>query len=417
MAFLTYHNQILHAEDVPLPTIAQHFGTPCYVMSQTRITNNWQALDQAFNQQPHSICYSVKANGNLSILRLLNELGSGFDVVSVGELERVIAAGGNPHKVVFSGVGKQPHEIRRALEENIKCLNVESMAELHTINTIAHELGKHAPISIRVNPNIDAKTHPYISTGLSDNKFGIPIDEAENAYLTAQSLENLIIVGIDCHIGSQVRELEPFAETAKQIRLLIASLRAKGITFEHVDLGGGLGINYHHEESNFPSPQDYIGILCDNLNMPELEIIIEPGRSIVGNAGVLITQVIGIKPTFSKTFAIVDAAMNDLIRPALYQGWHDIVTVKQGSPESNAVYDVVGPVCESADFLGHERPLNIEAESLLAICDTGAYTNCMASNYNTRPRAAEVLVHGEQITLIKPRESIEDLLAGEKQCL
>ena len=417
MSAFSYQNGSLHAENVSLAALAKEHGTPLYVYSRSAFEQAYLAYTDALGEWPHLVCFAVKTNSNLGVLNALARLGAGFDIVSIGELERVIAAGGDPSKVVFSGVGKQAHEIQRALECNILCLNIESISEMHLINEVAQKLGKKASISIRVNPNIDAKTHPYIATGLHNSKFGIPFEEAEAAYLTAQSLAHLSVTGIDCHIGSQITELQPFIEATKQLKTLIESLKKHDITFEHIDLGGGLGIPYKAEDKPLPSPGDYAQALCQTLNMPDTQLIIEPGRAIVGNAGALITEVIAIKSSSSKQFAIVDAAMNDLIRPALYQGWHDIVQVRQSQLENIQTYDIVGPVCESADFLGHDRLLDIQAGALLAVCNTGAYVSCMASNYNTRPRAPEVLIHKDRHSLIKARETLDDLLAGERQCL
>jgi diaminopimelate decarboxylase len=411
-----YHQGTLHAEQVPTTDIATQYGTPCYVFSQTAICRHWHAFDQAFGQQPHLVCYAVKANSNLSILHTLAQLGSGFDIVSVGELERVILAGGSPQKTVFSGVGKQAHEIQRALELNILCFNVESLNELHLINEIAGSLKTTAPISIRVNPNINVNTHPYIATGLHDNKFGIAYEQALEAYLIARDLPYLNVLGIDCHIGSQITEVAPFIEAITEVNTLIATLKTHDIHLQHIDIGGGLGVTYQDETP--PSPATWVQEAIKALKSPDTTIIIEPGRSICANAGILLTQVLQLKETPSKHFAIVDAAMNDLIRPALYQAWHDILPVIEPSPKDSPItLDIVGPVCESGDFLGKDRPLAIQANQLLAITSAGAYCNTMTSNYNTRTKPAEIMVEKDQHRLIKPRETLAALLASEKNCL
>lgn len=422
MAAYHYHakSQSLYVENVSLETIAQRFGTPCYVMSRTTLKQNWLAFDQALEQQSHLICYAVKANSNLSVLNTLAEMGSGFDVVSIGELERVLAAGGNPQKVVFSGVGKQAHEIERALKAGIFCINIESLPELDLVNQIAKKLHLQAPISIRVNPDIDAQTHPYISTGLHENKFGIDYDQALEAYLTAAHYPNIIIKGVDCHIGSQIVTLDPFIETLGAIKTLIERLEQHDIFIEHLNLGGGLGVRYQNE--NPPSPQAYAQAIINKLNNTNLTLILEPGRAIAADAGLLLTQVLFLKKTPKKNFAIVDAAMNDLIRPALYQSWHDILPVKKSNLGENndgnpTCYDIVGPICESSDFLAKERHLHLTTSDLLAVTDTGAYASSMASNYNTRPRAAEVMVEDSRAWLIRPREEVEQLFQDEQSAL
>ena len=410
MDHFNYRNGQLHAEDVPVSTIAEQFGTPCYVYSRATLERHWRVFDQALGKHPHLICYAVKANGNLALLNLLARLGSGCDIVSVGELERVIAAGGDPSKVVFSGVGKRPDEIARALEVGIRCFNAESVPELDVINQVAAQVGKIAPVSLRVNPDVDAQTHPYISTGLKENKFGVDIAEAHEVYRQAAQLSNLQIVGVDYHIGSQLTQLAPFMDALDRLLLLIEQLEADGIHLHHVDLGGGLGIRYRDEIP--PHPDEYAAALLAKLGNKPYEIILEPGRAIVGNAGILLTRVQLLKHTAHKHFAIVDAAMNDLIRPALYSAWMDIIPAE---PHSGTVYayDVVGAICETSDFLGKERELALQEGDLLAIRSAGAYGFSMSSNYNTRPRAAEVLVDGEHLHLARRREVLSDLFAHE----
>jgi diaminopimelate decarboxylase len=407
-----YHQGTLHLEQVPLAEIARRFGTPCYVYSRAAIESQWRSYDTALGTRPHLICYAVKANANLAILNLLARLGSGFDVVSEGELARVIRAGGDASRVVFSGVGKQASEMKAALDAGIKCFNVESLPELHLLNAVAGQMQRKAPVSLRVNPDVDAKTHPYISTGLKENKFGIGIDEAEAVYREANALPNLQITGIDCHIGSQITSTGPYIDACSRIMDLVSRLAASGISLHHIDIGGGLGITYADETP--PTPGDFIASITKVIPDNKVELLLEPGRSIVGNAGVLLTSVLYLKETGYKNFAIVDAAMNDLIRPVLYDAWQQILPVEQdsGSPVKN--YDVVGPVCETGDFLGLDRPLAIGQGELLAVCSVGAYGFSMSSNYNARPRAAEVLVDGRQIHEIRRRESIEDLYRGEQ---
>jgi diaminopimelate decarboxylase len=406
-----YRNARLCAELVPLDRIAGEFGTPCYVYSRAALTAAYQEFDSAFAGRDHLVCYAVKANSNLAILNLFARLGSGFDIVSGGELQRVLNAGGDPQKVVFSGVGKRPDEMRAALAAGIFCFNVESEAELVTLDRIAAEMGKIAPVSLRVNPDVDAKTHPYISTGLKENKFGIPFDEAEKLYLSIRRFANVHITGLDCHIGSQLTELDPFVEACGKMLDLLDRLEAQGLQIEHLDLGGGLGIRYSAEEP--PSAWDYVATLCTNIGERNQRILIEPGRALVGNAGLLLTRVEYLKHTLHRDFAIVDAAMNDLIRPALYDAYHEILPVIANSG-SVKTYQVVGPVCETGDFLGHGRKLSLSQRDLLAVMSAGAYGMSMSSNYNTRPRAAEVMVDGDRTHLIRERESMEQLLAGEK---
>jgi diaminopimelate decarboxylase len=411
MNHFAYRAGRLFAEDVDLERIAQEVGTPCYVYSRATLERHWRAFDDAFAGHDHLICYAVKANSTLAILNLLARLGSGFDIVSVGELERVVAAGGDPAKVVFSGVGKTAAEMRRALQLGIRCFNVESAAELERLNGVAGQMGRRAPVSLRVNPDVDAKTHPYISTGLKDNKFGIDIQSALAVYQQAAGLPHLEIVGVDCHIGSQLSEVRPFVDALDRLLALIDALAQAGIRLKHVDVGGGLGITYRDETP--PSPEDYAQAILAPIKARGLEIILEPGRAIVGNAGVLLTRVEYLKPGETKNFAVVDAAMNDLIRPALYSAWQEIVPVRPRTMGEERVYDVVGPVCETGDYLGKERALRIEAGDLLAVRSAGAYGFSMSSNYNSRPRAAEVMVDGDRFHIIRQRETLTDLWKGE----
>ncbi|MEK7666170.1 MAG: diaminopimelate decarboxylase [Pseudomonadota bacterium] len=415
MSTFTYRGDRLYAEGVALSEIADKLGTPCYVYSRAHIEAQWRAFDQAFGARDHLVCYAVKANSNLGLLNVLARLGSGFDIVSVGELERVLAADGDPGKVVFSGVGKGVHEIERALEAGIACFNVESEAELVVLNEVAARLGRHAPVSLRINPDVDAKTHPYISTGLKESKFGIPMREARAAYHVAQQLSHLRIVGVDCHIGSQLTELVPFADALEHVLALVDQLAADGIALQHLDLGGGLGIRYRDEQP--PAPGEYVAAFLQRLDAHgdryrNLKLLIEPGRAIVGNAGVLLTRVQYLKHAEAKNFAIVDAAMNDLMRPALYDAWQDIAPVLKRTGAAQQ-YDVVGPVCESGDFLGKDRTLKVQAGDLLAVCSAGAYGSSMSSNYNTRPRAPEVMVDGERFHVVRRRETIVELLLPE----
>ncbi|ENY8012589.1 diaminopimelate decarboxylase [Vibrio fluvialis] len=401
----------LWAENVSLAQLAEDYGTPLYVYSRATLERHWHAFDKSVGDHPHLVCYAVKANSNLGVLNTLARLGSGFDIVSAGELERVVAAGGNPAKVVFSGVGKTAAEMRRALELNIKCFNVESEPELERLNQVAGEMGVKAPISLRINPDVDAKTHPYISTGLRDNKFGIAFDRAPDVYRLAQRLENISIHGIDCHIGSQLTAIEPFIDATDRLLALIDSLKAEGINIKHLDVGGGLGVVYRDELP--PQPSEYAKALLSRLaNHQDLELIFEPGRAIAANAGVLLTRVEFLKHTEHKNFAIIDAAMNDLMRPALYQAWQDIVPV---SPREGAAltYDLVGPVCETGDFLGKDRSLVLKQGDLLAVRSAGAYGFAMSSNYNTRTRAAEVIVDGDKTHIVRQREELSSLWALE----
>ena len=412
MDHFAYRDGTLCAEDLPLSVVAKRFGTPTYVYSRATLERHFRAFDDAFVGIPHQVCYAVKANSNLAVLNVLARLGSGFDIVSGGELERVLAAGGVPGKVVFSGLGKQEAEIARALEVGIACFNVESEAELDRINAVAVRMGKLAPVSLRVNPDVDAQTHPYISTGLKENKFGIDIEAAVDVYLRASRLPGLRIVGIDCHIGSQLTSVTPFVDALRRVLAMIDTLAARGIVIEHLDIGGGLGVRYREETP--PEPRDYAQALLPLLEGRRLKVFMEPGRAIAANAGVLLTTVEFLKPTEHKSFAIIDAAMNDLIRPSLYGAWMDIVAVTPRTDDTpERVYDVVGPVCETGDFLGKERALKIVAGDVLAVKSAGAYGFVMSSNYNTRGRAAEVMVDGEQAYVVRRRETVADLLAPE----
>ena len=413
MDHFNYRGDELFAEEVPLTQIAEQYGTPCFVYSRATLERHWHAFNDAFGDHPHLVCYAVKANSNLAVLDVLARLGSGFDIVSVGELERVISAGGDPGKVVFSGVGKRADEMRRALEVGILCFNVESDAELDLLNQVASEMGVKAPVSLRVNPDVDAQTHPYISTGLRENKFGIDIQLAHNIYRRAMSLPNLEVNGIDCHIGSQLTGLTPFTDALERVLALVEELEKEGVNIRHLDLGGGLGIRYTDEDP--PDPSDYASKLMDRLMHLPYEILIEPGRAIAGNAGILMTQVEYLKNSEHKHFAIVDAAMNDLLRPALYEAIQGIIPIVRGNDGTEGVYDVVGPVCETGDFLGKARRLTLSAGDLLAVRTSGAYGFTMSSNYNTRPRAAEVMVDGDQVHLVRKRETVEELFALESR--
>lgn len=401
----------LKAEQCQLADLAATYGTPLYVYSRATLERHWRAFDQAAGDIPHLICYAVKANSNLAVLNVLARLGSGFDIVSGGELARVLAAGGDPHKVVFSGVGKSEEEMRFALEKEIFCFNLESEAELERLNRVAGEMGRVAPVSVRVNPDIDAGTHPYISTGLKQNKFGIPIELAPAIYRKAAAMANIVIKGVDCHIGSQLTELAPFMEATDKLLRLIDGLAADGIHIHHLDVGGGLGVNYGEEQP--PHPSDYATALKQKLAGRNLTLLFEPGRAIVANAGVLLTRVEYLKPGEARNFSLIDAGMNDLLRPSLYSAWMNIIEVDSRASHPRAVYDVVGPVCETGDFLGKERELSIAAGSLLAVRSAGAYGFAMSSNYNTRPRAAEVLVDGDRAHLVRERERLEQLWQGE----
>ena len=411
MDHFEYRNGQLFAEDVAVADIARTHGTPCYIYSRATLERHWHAFNDAFGTQPHLVCYAVKANSNIAILNLFARLGSGFDIVSVGELERVLRAGGDPSKVVFSGVSKKASEIRRALEVGIRCFNVESEPELARINAVAGEMGKIAPISLRVNPDVDAQTHPYISTGLKENKFGIEISRAEEVYLKAAALPHLNVVGIDCHIGSQLLTLSPFMDALQRVLALAERLAEQGVKVHHLDIGGGLGVRYRDDQIA-PTPAEYMAQLFTDERLREYEIFVEPGRAIAANAGILVTEVEFLKMAEYKNFAVIDAAMNDLIRPALYSAWHEIIPVVPREGET-ATYDIVGPVCETGDFLGKERDLNIQAGDLLAVRSSGAYGFTMASNYNTRPRAVEVMIDGSAVHVIRQRETLDDLMHGE----
>ncbi|GAB1719902.1 MAG: diaminopimelate decarboxylase [Nitrosospira sp.] len=407
----SYRNSVLCLESVPLDHIAERYGTPCYVYSRAALASAYKEFDDAFGARDHLVCYAVKANSNLAILNLFARLGSGFDIVSGGELQRVLKAGGEPQKIVFSGVGKRPDEMRAALDAGILCFNVESEAELAILNQVAEEAGRVAPVSLRVNPDVDAKTHPYISTGLKENKFGVPFDEAEKLYAAARKFANLRMEGLDCHIGSQLTELDPFVAASEKVLHLLDRLETQGLRLSHLDLGGGLGIRYSQE--NPPPIPDYVQALCIAIGWRNQRILIEPGRALVGNAGLLLTRIEYLKHTPHRNFAIVDAAMNDLMRPALYGAYHHILPVaKHGEEEKN--YQIVGPVCETGDFLGHDRTLALSQGDLLAVMSAGAYGMSMSSNYNTRPRPAEVMVDGARVHLIRERESMDQLMAGER---
>jgi diaminopimelate decarboxylase len=412
MAF-AYRDGMLHAEQVPLDEIARRFGTPCYVYSRAAITAAYREFAEALHGRDALVCYSVKANSNLAVLALLAKLGAGFDIVSGGELARVIAAGGDSRKTLFSGVGKREDEIALALKSGIGCLNVESEAELARVAAVAKRLGKRAPIAFRVNPDIDARTHPYISTGLRETKFGIAFDQAEPLYRRAAAIPEIEVVGIGCHIGSQLTSAAPFVDAAGRIAALADRLARAGIPLKHIDIGGGIGIRYHDEK-----PESIGAFLDGALGMlagRKERLMVDPGRSIVGNAGLLLARIEHVKPGATRNFVIVDAAMNDLIRPALYSAWHEVRPVREAeSGETAAVYDVVGPVCESGDFLAKERRLAPREGDLLALMSAGAYGMVMSSNYNSRPRAAEVLVSGGEAHLVRTRESVEQLFALER---
>jgi diaminopimelate decarboxylase len=414
MDHFTYRNDVLYAEDVPVADIAARYGTPCYVYSRATLERHWRAFDTALASTDHLICYAVKANSNLAILNVLARLGSGFDIVSVGELERVLAAGGDPTKVVFSGVGKRADEMARALEVGIACFNVESESELYRLNEVAGQQGRIAPVSLRVNPDVDAKTHPYISTGLKENKFGVAIEDAERIYQQATQLPHLAVHGIDCHIGSQLTNTTPFVDALTRVLVLVDRLAGQGIHIQHLDIGGGLGIRYRDETP--PQPAEYVQALRAILEQRPYKILMEPGRAIVGNAGILVSKVEYLKHTTDRHFAIIDAAMNDLMRPALYNAWQEITPVNQHTDRESHTYDVVGPVCETGDFLGKQRELALAEGDLVAIRSAGAYGFSMSSNYNTRPRTAEVMVDGSSVHLIRERESIASLFTLE-HCL
>ena len=408
MDFFQYKNEQLYVEDLPVKQLTEEFGTPLYIYSRATLERHWHAFDSALGKHPHLICYAVKANSNIGILNVMAKLGSGFDIVSQGELERVLAAGGEASKVVFSGVAKSRAEIMRALEVGIRCFNVESVAELHHINQIAGEMGKIAPISLRVNPDVDAHTHPYISTGLKENKFGVSVDEAREVYKLAATLPHVKITGMDCHIGSQLTELQPFLDATDRLIRLMEQLKEDGITLKHLDLGGGLGVTYTDETP--PHPSDYATALLNKLkDYEDLEIILEPGRAIAANAGILVAKVQYLKSNESRNFAITDTGMNDMIRPALYEAYMNIIEIDRTLEREKAIYDVVGPVCETSDFLGKQRELAIAEGDYIAQRSAGAYGASMSSNYNSRPRTAEVLVDGDKAHLIRRRENLSEL--------
>lgn len=412
MDFFQYKNEQLYVEDLPVKQLAEEFGTPLYIYSRATLERHWHAFDSALGDHPHLICYAVKANSNIGILNVMAKLGSGFDIVSQGELERVLAAGGDASKVVFSGVAKSRAEIMRALEVGIRCFNVESVAELHHINQIAGEMEKIAPISLRVNPDVDAHTHPYISTGLKENKFGVNVDEAREVYKLAAALPHVKITGMDCHIGSQLTELQPFLDATDRLIRLMEQLKEDGITLKHLDLGGGLGVTYTDETP--PHPSNYAAALLNKLkNYKDLEIILEPGRAIAANAGILVAKVQYLKSNESRNFAITDTGMNDMIRPALYEAYMNIIEIDRTLEREKATYDVVGPVCETSDFLGKQRELAIAEGDYIAQRSAGAYGASMSSNYNSRPRTAEVLVDGDKAHLIRRRENLSELWALE----
>ncbi|MDW0616772.1 diaminopimelate decarboxylase [Mannheimia haemolytica] len=413
MNHFEYKNNQLFAEEVAIADIIEQYGTPAYVYSRSTLERHWHAFNNAFGSHPHLVCFAVKSNSNIALLNVMARLGSGFDIVSQGELERVLAAGGEASKVVFSGVAKSHSEIKRALEVGIRCFNIESVSELHRINQVAGELGKIAPISLRVNPDVDAHTHPYISTGLKENKFGVSVTQAREVYRLAKTLPNVKITGMDCHIGSQLTELQPFLDATDRLIILMKQLREDGIELHHLDLGGGLGVPYNGEEP--PHPTEYAKALLEKLKGYEnLEIIIEPGRAITANAGILVTKVEYLKQNEDRNFAIVDTGMNDMIRPALYEAYMQITEVDKTLNRDKAVYDVVGPICETSDFLGKQRELAISEGDLIAIRSAGAYGAAMSSTYNSRPQAAEIMVDGNQAHLIKARATFADLWRLEK---
>jgi len=410
VTYFSYKNKQLHAETTPLADIADKFGTPCYIYSKAALVSSFNSFRDAFKKREHLICYAVKANSNLAILNLFARMGSGFDIVSGGELTRVTAAQGDPRKVVFSGVGKRAEEMRAALEANILCFNVESESELLRLNEVAGKVGKKALFGLRINPDVDPRTHPYIATGLKENKFGVDYADALALYRKAKSLPHLEATGIDCHIGSQLTEVTPFIEALDRILVLLDKLEKSGITISHIDIGGGLGIRYHDEAP--PNISEYAAAVLAKLGKRQQTILIEPGRALVGHAGILLTRVEYLKHNRGKYFAIVDAAMNDLQRPALYGAYHDILPVCQVS-RTCRTYEIAGPVCESADFIGRDRKLGLAEGDLLAIMSAGAYGMSMSSNYNSRPRAAEVMVDDDKAILIRTRETLDQLFSGE----
>lgn len=410
MPHFTYQNDQLHVEALTAESLAQSYGTPLYVYSRAALEEHYTAYAGAMGKQD-LICYAVKANSNIAVLNVLARLGAGFDIVSVGELERVLLAGGKPEKIVFSGVAKTAAEMQRALDVGIHCFNVESAAELQRLNDVAKAMQVQAPVSLRVNPDVDAKTHPYISTGLSENKFGIHFDQVLDVYLLAKQMPNIDINGIDCHIGSQLTDLKPFLDALERVLHMVDTLAEHDIHLRHIDLGGGLGVRYKDEKP--PHPSEYIEKIKAKLAGRDLSVILEPGRSIAANAGILLTKVEYIKQNGDKHFAIVDAAMNDMIRPALYQAWMDMQKVNKNSEGAEACYDIVGPVCETGDFLAKDRDLRLQAGDYLALFSAGAYGFVMASNYNSRGRAAEIMVDGDKHYIIRQRETITDLVRGE----
>ena len=413
MNHFEYKNQQLFAEEVAIADIIKAHGTPAYIYSRATLERHWHAFDNAFGDHPHLICFAVKSNSNIALLNVMAKLGSGFDIVSQGELERVLAAGGDVSKVVFSGVAKSHSEIARALEVGVRCFNVESIPELHRINEVAGEMGKVAPISLRVNPDVDAKTHPYISTGLKENKFGVSVQQAREVYRLAKSLPNVKITGMDCHIGSQLTELQPFLDATDRLIVLMEQLKEDGIELHHLDLGGGLGVPYHGEQP--PHPTEYAKALLEKLRAyPNLEIILEPGRAISANAGILVTKVEYLKSNEERNFAIVDTGMNDMIRPALYEAYMEITEVDQSLNREASVYDVVGPICETSDFLGKARTLSVAEGDYIAMRSAGAYGAAMSSTYNSRPQAVEILVDGAKAHLIKARADFADLWRLER---
>jgi len=411
MDHFNYRDGALFAEDVAVSAIVEKVGSPCYIYSRATLERHWKAFDESLGSHEHLICYAVKANSNLAVLNLFARMDSGFDIVSAGELLRVIKAGGDTSKVVFSGVGKKREEIRLALENKIHCFNVESDAELDLINEVAAQMNVKAPIALRVNPDVDAGTHPYISTGMKENKFGIDIEIAHKFYLRAAKLPNISIRGVACHIGSQLTEVSPFLDALDRVIALVKQLEGEGIALHHLDIGGGLGIRYKDEKP--PLPSDYAKAVVERLGDMKIPLHLEPGRAIAGNAGILVTTVDFIKETEQKNFAVVDAAMNDLLRPSLYSAWQEIVSVQQNPEGKRANYDIVGPVCETGDFLGKSRDLIIKPGDLLAVRSSGAYGFTMSSNYNSRPRVAEIMVDGDQFHVVRQRETFDDLIRGE----
>lgn len=413
MNHFEYKNQQLFAEEVAIADIIKAHGTPAYIYSRATLERHWHAFDNAFGEHPHLICFAVKSNSNIALLNVMAKLGSGFDIVSQGELERVLAAGGDASKVVFSGVAKSHSEIARALEVGVRCFNVESIPELYRINEVAGKMGKVAPISLRVNPDVDAKTHPYISTGLKENKFGVSVQQAREVYRLAKSLPNVKITGMDCHIGSQLTELQPFLDATDRLIVLMEQIKEDGIELHHLDLGGGLGVPYHGEQP--PHPTEYAKALLEKLKAyPNLEIILEPGRAISANAGILVTKVEYLKSNEDRNFAIVDTGMNDMIRPALYEAYMEITEVDQSLNREASVYDVVGPICETSDFLGKARTLSVVEGDYIAMRSAGAYGAAMSSTYNSRPQAVEILVDGAKAHLIKARADFADLWRLER---